>query len=55
MELVVIGILFACFVILLFMLNELRNMENEIKNLSKYIHTIVFRDLLLTNKVELYE
>lgn len=55
MEFVIIGNLFVCLVILLLMLKELRDMKNEIKNFGAEIHGLMFEDLLLRNKLEMYE
>ena len=55
MEFVIIGNLFGCLVILLVMLKELRDMKNEIKNFGAEIHGLMFEDILLRNKLEMYE
>lgn len=55
MEFVIIGNLFVCLVILLLMLKELRDMKNEIKNFGAEIHGLMFEDVLLRNKLEMYE
>lgn len=55
MEFVIIGNLFVCLVILLLMLKELRDMKNEIKNFGAEIHGLMFEDILLRNKLEMYE
>ena len=55
MEFVIIGNLFVCLVVLPLMLKELRDMKNEIKNFGAEIHGLMLEDILLRNKLEMYE